>query len=143
MLKRTMLASLVAPVFVLLLGCRSHEDSSELTASGVGWDAAGRGQIEGSIIFALSAVQYGGVEIEGGRVKRDNFHDNRLLRIDEVPEMEVEFVSSGEPPMGLGEPGTPPLAPAVLNAIYDASGIRVRKIPVLKEDLVDKKTDVA
>ena len=102
----------------------------------------GRGQIEGSIIFALSAVQYGGVEIEGGRVKRDNFHDNRLLRIDEVPEMEVEFVSSSEPPMGLGEPGTPPLAPAVLNAIYDASGIRVRKIPVLKKDLVDK-SDIA
>ncbi|GEM_PF-297248 len=96
----------------------------------------GRGQIEGSIIFALSALQYGGVEVERGRVMRSNFHDNRLVRIDEVPDMEVHFVPSNDPPNGLGEPGTPPLAPAVLNALYAASGVRVRKIPVLKEDLV-------
>lgn len=95
----------------------------------------GSGQIEGSIIFALSALQYGGVEIDGGRVQRSNFHDNRLIRIDEVPEFDVHFIPSDEPPNGLGEPGTPPLAPAVLNALYDATGVRVRKIPVLKEDL--------
>ncbi len=95
----------------------------------------GIGQIEGSIIFALSALQYGGVEIDGGRIKRSNFHDNRLVRMDETPEMEVHFVPSEEPPSGLGEPGTPPLAPAILNALYDATGVRVRKIPVLKKDL--------
>lgn len=95
----------------------------------------GKGQIEGSVIWALSAAMYGGVEVESGMVMRDNFHDNLLLRIDETPKIEVHFVASEEPPSGLGEPGTPPLAPALLNALYNASGIRIRKIPVLKADL--------
>ncbi len=95
----------------------------------------GRGQIEGSIIWALSAVYYGGVEVKNGLVNRSNFHDNILLRIDETPEMDVHFIASEEPPTGLGEPATPPLAPAVLNALYDATGIRIRKIPVSKDDL--------
>ncbi|MCL6274750.1 molybdopterin-dependent oxidoreductase [Muricauda sp. 2012CJ35-5] len=95
----------------------------------------GKGQIEGSIIWALSAVKYGGMEVENGKVQRSNFHDNKVLRMDELPEIEVIFIESQERPCGLGEPGTPPLAPAVLNAIYDASGLRVRKIPVLEEDL--------
>ncbi|MBX2842800.1 MAG: molybdopterin-dependent oxidoreductase [Flammeovirgaceae bacterium] len=97
----------------------------------------GKGQIEGSIIWALSAVKYGGVEVENGVVQRSNFHDNRSLRMDEVPEMDIHFIPSEEPPSGLGEPGTPPLAPAVLNAIFDASGKRIRKIHVNKTDLQD------
>ncbi|GAB4247370.1 MAG: xanthine dehydrogenase family protein molybdopterin-binding subunit [Ekhidna sp.] len=96
----------------------------------------GRGQIEGSVIWALSAVYNGGVEVENGRVNRSNFHDNILLRIDETPEMEIHFIPSDEPPTGLGEPATPPLAPAVVNALYDATGVRIRKIPVLKNDLM-------
>lgn len=103
----------------------------------------GTGQIEGSIIYALSALQYGGIEVEEGRVMRSNFHDNKLLRIDETPDIEVQFIPSNEAPSGLGEPGTPPLAPAVLNAIFNASGIRVRKIPVLKKDLVLKSAQVS
>ena len=95
----------------------------------------GRGQIEGSIIWALSAVYYGGVEVNDGIVNRSNFHDNILLRIDETPEIDVHFIPSEEPPTGLGEPATPPLAPAVLNALYDATGNRIRKIPVSKADL--------
>lgn len=96
----------------------------------------GRGQIEGSIIWGLTALLYGGVEVENGRVKRSNFHDNKILRIDEVPEIDTWFIESSDPPTGLGEPGTPPLAPAVLNALYDATGKRVRKIPVTKNDLI-------
>ncbi|MEL7119157.1 MAG: molybdopterin cofactor-binding domain-containing protein [Bacteroidota bacterium] len=95
-----------------------------------------KGQIEGSIIWALSALKYGGMEVENGMVQRSNFHDNKVLRIDELPEIDVIFLKSDERPSGLGEPGTPPLAPAVLNAIFNASGKRVRKIPVTKKDLL-------
>lgn len=97
----------------------------------------GRGQIEGAVIWALSAAMYGGIEIKNGVVQRDNFHDNLLLRIDETPEIDVHFVESTEPPSGLGEPGTPPLAPALLNALYNATGKRIRKIPVRREDLLN------
>ncbi|MEM9075735.1 MAG: molybdopterin cofactor-binding domain-containing protein [Bacteroidota bacterium] len=103
----------------------------------------GRGQIEGSIIWALSAVKYGGVEIENGAIQRSNFHDNKVLRMDELPEIEIIFIESDERPSGLGEPGTPPLAPAVLNAIFDACGKRVRKIPVAKEDLIESINSIA
>ncbi|MDW3209804.1 MAG: molybdopterin cofactor-binding domain-containing protein [Reichenbachiella sp.] len=96
----------------------------------------GRGQVEGSIIWALSAMKYGGIDIKNGVVQQSNFHNNKLLRIDEVPEIEVHFVPSEEPPTGLGEPATPPLAPAVLNAIYDATGRRIRKLPVTREDII-------
>lgn len=96
----------------------------------------GRGQVEGSIIYALSALKYGGIDIKNGEVQQRNFHNNKLLRIDEVPEMEIHFVPSNEPPRGLGEPATPPLAPAVLNAIFDATGKRIRKLPVSKEDIL-------
>ncbi|PKV49085.1 isoquinoline 1-oxidoreductase beta subunit [Aquimarina sp. MAR_2010_214] len=99
----------------------------------------GKGQIEGSIIWALSAVKYGGVEVENGIVQRNNFHNNKVLRMDELPEIEVVFIKSDERPSGLGEPGTPPLAPAVLNAIFSASGKRIRKIPVTKYDLYEAK----
>ncbi len=97
----------------------------------------GRGQIEGSIIWALSAVKYGGVEVENGVVQRSNFHNNKVIRMDELPEIEVIFIESDERPCGLGEPGVPPLAPAVLNAIFNASGKRIRKIPVTQQDLYD------
>ncbi|MEO9967963.1 MAG: molybdopterin cofactor-binding domain-containing protein [Reichenbachiella sp.] len=96
----------------------------------------GRGQVEGSIIYALSALKYGSIDLKNGKVQQSNFHNNKLLRIDEVPEIEVHFVPSEETPRGLGEPATPPLAPAVLNAIFDATGKRIRKVPVYKEDLL-------
>lgn len=100
----------------------------------------GKGQIEGSIIWALSALKYGGMEVEEGVVQRSNFHNNKVLRMDELPEIEVIFIKSDERPSGLGEPGTPPLAPAVLNAIFNASGKRIRKIPVTKDDLYEAKS---
>lgn len=95
----------------------------------------GKGQIEGAIIWALSALKYGGIEVEKGRVMRSNYHDNRVIRIDDCPKIDVHFIESDDAPSGLGEPGTPPLAPAVLNAIFNASGKRIRKIPVWKEDV--------
>jgi len=99
----------------------------------------GRGQIEGSIIWALSALKYGGLEVENGVVMRDNFHNNKVVRMDDSPEIDVIFIDSNDNPSGLGEPGTPPLAPAVLNAIFNASGKRIRKIPVTREDIETQK----
>lgn len=89
-----------------------------------------QGQIEGAIIWALSAVYYGHVELQEGVIKHSNFDKNKVVRIDESPEIEVIFIDSDEVPSGLGEPGTPAVAPAILNAYYAASGVRKRSIPV-------------
>ncbi|HAS39102.1 MAG TPA: hypothetical protein DCS93_01420 [Microscillaceae bacterium] len=94
-----------------------------------------RGQAEGGIIWALSALLYGGVDFEKGQVKNSNYHNNKILRLSEMPEIEVHLIESDEDPTGAGEPSVPPLAPAVLNAIFAATGKRIRKIPVLNRDL--------
>ena len=67
---------------------------------------------------------------------QSNFHDFELLRIDEMPLIEVHLVKSKEPPGGAGEPGLPPVAPAVTNAIFSAIGKRIRRLPIKKEDLI-------
>jgi isoquinoline 1-oxidoreductase beta subunit len=89
-----------------------------------------RAQIEGSIIFGLSAALYGEITIENGRVQQSNFDDYPVLRMDEVPEIAVHIVDSGEAPKGIGEPGVPPIAPAVTNALFSLTGKRVRKLPI-------------
>ncbi|HEV2055988.1 MAG TPA: xanthine dehydrogenase family protein molybdopterin-binding subunit [Methylomirabilota bacterium] len=89
-----------------------------------------KAQMEGGAIYALTAVFYGEITIERGRVKQSNFHDYRMLRIDEAPEMEVHILDSGQAPGGLGEPGVPTVAPAVCNAIFAVTGKRIRKLPL-------------
>ena len=91
-------------------------------------------QMESGIVYGLTAALYGEISIEQGRVKQSNFHDYRMLRIDEMPVIETVIVDTGGPLGGAGEPGTPPLAPALTNAIYDATGIRVRELPLSKHD---------
>ena len=92
-------------------------------------------QMESGIVYALSAALYGEIRIEKGRVKQSNFHDYSVLRIDEMPVIETVIVNGGGPFGGGGEPGTPPLAPALANAIFDATGMRIRELPVSKHDL--------
>jgi isoquinoline 1-oxidoreductase beta subunit len=87
-------------------------------------------QIEGGIVFGLSAVLYGEITLKDGRVEQSNFTDYRVLRMNETPPIEVHIVQSNEAPGGIGEPGTAALAPAVTNAIFAATGTRVRKLPV-------------
>ena len=94
-----------------------------------------RAQMEGSIVFGLTACIKSSITIKNGRVQQSNFHDFPLLRIDEMPEIETHIIPSQEPPGGVGEPGVPPVAPAVSNAVYAATGIRVRKLPIKAEDL--------
>jgi CO/xanthine dehydrogenase Mo-binding subunit len=89
-----------------------------------------RAQIEGSIMYGLTAALYGDIEIENGAVKQSNFHDYKILRINEAPAVEVLIVESDQAPSGVGEPGLPPIAPAVANAIYQATGQRLYSMPL-------------
>lgn len=87
-------------------------------------------QMEGSIGFALSAAKYGAITLNDGIVDQSNFHDYRLITIAEMPKVEVHIVPSINPPTGVGEPGVPPFAPALSNAIAAATGVRLRKLPL-------------
>ncbi|MDN5211856.1 molybdopterin-dependent oxidoreductase [Fulvivirgaceae bacterium BMA12] len=89
-----------------------------------------RAQIEGSIYWALSPLIYPGIDIKRGQVAQSNFHDCKFLRIDGAPEIDISFISSTDHPTGMGETAVPTLTPAILNGIFNASGIRVRNIPV-------------
>jgi isoquinoline 1-oxidoreductase beta subunit len=77
----------------------------------------------------------GGVTLEGGRILESNFHDCPILQIDEMPYVEVHLIPSERFPTGVGEAGVPPLAPAVANAIFNATGVRVRHLPITIQDL--------
>jgi len=87
-------------------------------------------QMESGIVFGLTATLKGAVTIEAGRVAQSNFHDFPLLRIDEMPAIEVHILRSDDPIGGVGEPGTPPIAPAVCNAVFAATGQPVRALPI-------------
>jgi isoquinoline 1-oxidoreductase subunit beta len=89
-----------------------------------------RQQMESAIVYGLSAALHGEITIDKGQVQESNFHDYAPLRIDECPAIEVEIISSDEPPGGVGEPGTPPIAPAVANAVFALSGQRLRSLPL-------------
>jgi isoquinoline 1-oxidoreductase beta subunit len=93
-------------------------------------------QAQGAIVYGLTAALKGEITIAQGRVEQGNFDDYPVLRIQEMPEIDVTIVKSAERPTGMGEPALPPLAPAVTNALFAANGRRVRRLPIPKEDLV-------
>ena len=95
-------------------------------------------QMEGGIVYGLSAALHGAITFKNGRVEQSNFSDYPILAMDEMPVIEVHIVPSQESPGGIGEPGVPPIAPAVTNAVYAATGIRIRRLPISSEEL--KKT---
>ncbi|MEZ0191589.1 molybdopterin cofactor-binding domain-containing protein [Ralstonia solanacearum] len=94
-----------------------------------------RAQVEGGVGFALSAALHGAITLKDGAVEQSNFHDYAPIRINEMPKVEVHIVPSAEKPTGIGEPGVPPLAPAVANAIAAATGKRVRSLPIRPQAL--------
>lgn len=87
-------------------------------------------QMQSGIVYGLSAALWGEITLKNGRVEQSNFHDYRALRINEAPSITVEIVKSSAEPGGIGEPGTAALAPAVLNAVHAATGVRLRKLPI-------------
>jgi len=94
-----------------------------------------RAQVEGGIIWGLTATLKSAITIDKGRVEQSNFDNYEMLRIDETPVIAVHFVPSEAPPTGIGEPGVPPLASAVANAVFAATGRRIRRLPIRAEDL--------
>ena len=89
-----------------------------------------RAQMEGGIGFGLSAALYGAITLKNGAVQQSNFHDYPVLRINEMPSVEVHVVASSDKPTGVGEPGVPVIAPAVANAVAAATGQRIRNLPL-------------
>jgi isoquinoline 1-oxidoreductase beta subunit len=86
--------------------------------------------MESGICFGLTAALYGEITLKDGRVEQGNFNDYQMLRISEMPQVEVHIVPSTEAPSGIGEPGVPPMAAAVTNAIFAATGKRIRRLPI-------------
>jgi isoquinoline 1-oxidoreductase beta subunit len=97
-------------------------------------------QLQGGLIFGLTAALYGEITIDKGRVRQSNFNNYRMLRINQTPAIEVHLVQSDEPPGGIGETGTTAAPPAVCNAIYAATGIRLRKLPIDRDILAGRKS---
>jgi isoquinoline 1-oxidoreductase beta subunit len=93
-----------------------------------------RQQMEGAIVFGLSAALHGEITIDRGQAQQSNFHDYAPLRFNECPAIDVDIVASDAPPGGVGEPGTPPIAPAVANALYALNGTRLRRLPLKIQD---------
>jgi isoquinoline 1-oxidoreductase beta subunit len=94
-----------------------------------------RAQMEGGIIYGLSAALKSEITLENGRVQQSNFHDFEVIRMSEAPPIEVHIVPSDERPTGVGEPGVPPVAPALANALFAATGKRIRHLPIRPSDL--------
>jgi isoquinoline 1-oxidoreductase beta subunit len=94
-----------------------------------------KAQMEGGAVYALTAVLYGQITLDKGRVQQTNFHNYPMLRINEAPVVETHIVDSGEAPGGLGEPGVPSVAPAVCNALFALTGKRIRTLPIKPEEL--------
>jgi len=93
-----------------------------------------KNQIEGGIVFGLTAAMYGELDLQDGAVVQSNFHDYKMLRMDEAPAIEVAIINSGDVPVGgAGEPGLPPAAPAFVNAIFAATGKRLRDLPIARQ----------
>ncbi len=92
-------------------------------------------QVEGGIVYSLSSVLKDEITVSKGRVVQGNFDDYRIMTIDEMPKVETHIISSSESVGGIGEPGLPPVAPALCNAIFAASGVRIRRLPIKPQDL--------
>ena len=96
-------------------------------------------QLQGGMIFGATAALYGEITVANGRVKQSNFHDYRMLRIDQAPAIDVHLIKSGEAPGGIGETGVTTAPPAIRNAIYAATGIALRRLPIDVGVLAGKK----
>lgn len=138
--------SIAAEVVEVSIGADAQPVIHKVTcAIDCGWTVnpdAAASQVESGIIYGLTAALYGEISIEKGRVAQNNFPDYEMVRMKTSPDIDVHFVESGEALGGLGEPATPPIAAAVVNAIYILTGQRVRELPISKHDL-SRSTPIA
>ncbi len=95
-----------------------------------------KAQMQGAAIFGMSLAYYGKITAKDGAVEQSNYHDYQMLRMNQAPEVHVEIVKSNDKPTGVGEPGVPPIAPAIINAIYNATGKRYYSLPLIDHGLV-------
>ena len=100
-------------------------------------------QLQGGLIFGITAALYGEITIENGRVQQSNFHDYRMLRMDQAPDIQIHIIKSAEPPGGIGETGTTAAPPALRNAIFAATGIALRRLPIDRDVLAGSKPGLA
>jgi isoquinoline 1-oxidoreductase subunit beta len=98
-----------------------------------------KAQLEGGLIFGLTAALYGEITLDKGRVQQSNFNNYRMLRIDQTPQINVHIIKSGEPPGGIGETGATAGPPALRNAIYAATGVALRRLPIDRKLIAGKK----
>jgi isoquinoline 1-oxidoreductase beta subunit len=94
-----------------------------------------KAQVEGGVVFGISGALWGEITLKNGRVEQSNFNNYRVLRMNEAPTIEVHLVRNGEAPGGMGEPGTAVTAPALANAVFAATGKRIRKLPLTPDQL--------
>ncbi len=90
-----------------------------------------KAQVESAVVYGLTAALYGDITIQDGAVQQSNFHDYPLLRLAETPHIEVHMVDNADEPGGVGEIGVPPIAPAVVNAVFAATGKPIRRLPIV------------
>jgi isoquinoline 1-oxidoreductase beta subunit len=95
-----------------------------------------KAQMESGITFGLSAALFGAITLKDGRVEQGNFDSYPLVRMSASPRIEVHIIASSQPPGGVGEPGVPPIAPAVANALFAASGVRLRSLPMTPDKIL-------
>jgi len=91
-----------------------------------------KAQIESGVVFGIGGALWGEITVKNGRVEQSNFHDYRVLRMNETPPIEVHLVRNLEVPGGMGEPGTAATAPALANAVFAVTGKRIRQLPLQK-----------
>jgi len=124
----------VAEVSVEAAQIRVHKVSCVVDCGVVVNPEGVRQQIESAIAFGLSAALHDEITLSDGRVQQSNFHDYKTLRITDMPEVQVELIAGADAPEGVGEPGTPPIAPAVANAVFKLTGKRLRSLPLRLEE---------
>jgi len=111
-------------------GALGRSNTSVQSALDADWSNTIMAQLQGGHIFGLTAALWGEITLEKGRVRQSNFTDYRVLRINETPPIEVYVIKSQEPPGGIGETGTTAATPALRNAIYAATGVPLRRMPI-------------